>query len=65
MSRKRYSEAIAAYTKAIALEGSNHVYYSNRAAAHSSNGDHASAVNDAQKAIELDPSFIKGYSRLG
>lgn len=65
MSGKKYDEAIEAYTKAIAIDGSNPVYYSNRAAAYSSKNDHLSAIGDAEKAIALDQSFSKGYHRLG
>lgn len=65
MSAKKYDEAIAAYSKATQLDPTNPVYYSNRAAAHSSVEDHDSAINDAKKAAELDPSFVKAYSRLG
>jgi len=65
MSSKKYDEAIDAYTEAIRLDSVNPIYYSNRAAAHSSKGDHLSAVVDAEKAIELDPKFVRGYSRLG
>ncbi|KAH9004211.1 putative stress-induced protein STI1 [Lactarius hatsudake] len=65
MNGKQYEEAIDAYTKAIELDPSNPVYFSNRAAAHSSKSDHLSAVVDAEKAIELDPKFVRGYSRLG
>lgn len=65
MSGKKYDAAIESYTKAIAVDASNPVYYSNRAAAHASKGDHSSAVQDAEKAIEVDPSFVKAYSRLG
>ncbi|KAI0793280.1 TPR-like protein [Abortiporus biennis] len=65
MSSKMYDEAIAAYTKAIDLDPTNAVYYSNRAAANSSKGDHAEAILDAEKAIEVDPSFVKAYHRLG
>lgn len=65
MSNKKYDEAIAAYDKAIALDPTNAVYYSNRAAAHSSKGDHLSAVGDAEKAISVDVQFIKAYHRLG
>lgn len=65
MSSKKYDAAIESYTKAIAVDASNPVYYSNRAAAHASKGDHSSAVQDAEKAIEVDPSFVKAYSRLG
>lgn len=65
MSDKKYDEAIESYGKAIALDTSNPVYYSNRAAAYSSKGDHVSAVGDAEKAISLDPKFAKAYHRLG
>lgn len=65
MSGKKYDEAIQSYTEAINLDSTNPVYYSNRAAAHSSRGDHLSAVGDAEKAIEVDPSYVKGYHRLG
>ncbi|KXN83637.1 Small glutamine-rich tetratricopeptide repeat-containing protein 2 [Leucoagaricus sp. SymC.cos] len=65
MTAKKYDEAIETYTKAIALDGTNPVYYSNRAAAYSSKGDHLSAIGDANKAIEMNPEFLKGYNRLG
>jgi small glutamine-rich tetratricopeptide repeat-containing protein alpha len=65
MSGKNFDQAVDSYTQAIALDPTNVVYYSNRAAAHSSKGDHMSAVTDAEKAIQLNPSFIKAYSRLG
>lgn len=65
MSSKQYDEAIVAYSAAIALDATNPVYYSNRAAAYTNKGDHSSASSDARKAIEVDPTFIKAYSRLG
>ncbi|KAH9919114.1 uncharacterized protein B0H18DRAFT_1029212 [Fomitopsis serialis] len=65
MSAKQYDNAIDAYTKAIALDPTNAVYFSNRAAAHSSKEEHQEATLDAQKAIELDPNFVKAYHRLG
>ena len=65
MTSKQYDEAIDAYTKAIERDPSNPIYFSNRAAAHSSKTDHLSAVADAKQAIELDPKFVRGYSRLG
>jgi len=65
MSNKKYDEAIEAYTKAIAIDSNNPVYYSNRAAAYSSKADHLAAVGDAEKAISVDPKFVKAYHRLG
>lgn len=64
MSQKLYDSAIEQYTEAIKLDA-NPVYYSNRAAAWGGLGEHSKAVEDAQKAIELDPKFSKAYSRLG
>lgn len=65
MTSKKYDDAIESYNKAIALDPTNAVYYSNRAAAFSSKGDHLSAVGDAEQAILVDPKFVKAYHRLG
>lgn len=65
MASRDFAEAIAKYTAAIDLDASSVVYLSNRAAAYSSSSQHAKAVEDAQKAIELNPEFSKAYSRLG
>lgn len=65
MSSKKFDQAIDSYTQAIALDGTNAVYYSNRAAAYSSKGDYLSAVGDAENAIKVDSSFVKAYHRLG
>ena len=65
VASKQYQEAIAKYDEAIALDPTNAVYYANRAAAYSQDGDHANAVEDAKKAIEVDPKYSKAYSRMG
>ena len=65
MSNKDYEAAIESYNKAVSLDSTNPVYYSNRAAAYSSKGDHLAAVGDAEKAISVDPKFVKAYHRLG
>ncbi|KAJ1723040.1 Small glutamine-rich tetratricopeptide repeat-containing protein 2 [Coemansia erecta] len=65
VSAKDYPAAIAAYTKAIDIVDDNAVYYGNRAAAYSQNGDHAEAVDDAERALEIDSNYVRGYSRLG
>ncbi|KAJ1850443.1 Small glutamine-rich tetratricopeptide repeat-containing protein 2 [Coemansia sp. RSA 1722] len=65
VAKKEYTAAINAYTNAIELVNDNAVYYGNRAAAYSQNGDHAEAVDDAKKALEVDPNYVRGYSRLG
>lgn len=65
MAAKDFAAAVAKYTDAIALDPTNVVYLSNRAAAHSSALQHDKAVQDAEAAIVLDNSFSKAYSRLG
>jgi len=65
MTSKDYAGAIVAYTSAIALDPKNPVYYSNRAAAHSSSNNHEETVKDAQRAIEVNSNFVDAYYRLG
>lgn len=65
---KNYSEAIAEYTKAIEVAApadAVHVLYSNRSACHAGLKQYAQALEDANKCIEVNPSFAKGYSRKG
>lgn len=62
---KKWDEAIKHYNKAITLDPSNAAYYSNRSAAWSFKGSHESALADANKCIEKDPKFVKGYARKG
>ena len=64
MSQKLYDSAIEQYTEAIALDA-NPVYFSNRAAAWGGLGEHEKAVEDAERALAIDPKFAKAYSRLG
>jgi len=60
-----YPEAIALYTKAIELDSTNHVFFSNRSAAYVKNGDYEAALTDAKKTVELKSDWGKGYGRLG
>ena len=63
LAAKDYAEAIRCYTAAIALDGSSHVYYSNRSAAHLGAASYGDAVIDADRCIQLKPDFAKGYGR--
>jgi len=65
LQAKNFSEAIGHYTSAINLDGTNHVFYSNRSAAYLSKGDGLNALEDANSCIGLSPKFAKGYSRKG
>lgn len=65
MQAKLYSDAIQLYTCAIALSEKNAIYYGNRAAAFTEMHRYTEAIQDCSKAIEIDPSYSKAYSRLG
>ncbi|KAJ3268167.1 Hsp90 cochaperone [Terramyces sp. JEL0728] len=60
-----YDSAISFFSKAIELDPSNHVLYSNRSAAYSSLKDYDSAAKDGDKTVTLKPDWAKGYSRKG
>lgn len=61
---KNFDAAVEKYTAAIAVDSSNHVYYSNRAAVYLEQSEWEKAAADATKCIEIDPTFVKGYFRL-
>jgi stress-induced-phosphoprotein 1 len=65
LQAKEFDLAIEAYTNAIKLDGTNHVYYSNRSAAYLEKGDAENAFSDGTKCVEVNPSWAKGYSRKG
>lgn len=65
MKHSRFTEAAEAYSKAIAIDNSNPVYFSNRAAAYNKLNNFQGAVDDCQRALSLDPNYSKAYGRLG
>ncbi|KAJ2006860.1 Hsp90 cochaperone [Coemansia thaxteri] len=60
-----HTAAIEFFSQAIELDSSNHVLYSNRSASLSSLKRYAEALADAEKTVELMPTWPKGYSRKG
>ncbi|KAL9937492.1 hypothetical protein V8E36_003901 [Tilletia maclaganii] len=58
-----FEEAKDLYAQAILLDGSVPAYWSNRAACELKLEQHGLAIEDASKAIELDPKFSKAYFR--
>jgi len=60
-----YAQAIEQYTLAIALWDGNAVFYANRAQAHLKSEAYGLAIADADRAIELEPEYTKGYYRRG
>ncbi len=67
----QHEAAIAHFTRAIQLEtpangGQQlHILHSNRSAARLSLGLAQEALQDALKCVDLQPAFVKGYSRVG
>ncbi|PRW57006.1 hsp70-Hsp90 organizing 2 [Chlorella sorokiniana] len=64
-SAGKLDEAVKLFTRCIELDASNHIYHSNRAAAHTGLKDYKAAVRDARRCTELKPGWAKGWSRLG
>jgi len=62
---RRYRDAIEAYTRAIALDGTVAAFYGNRAQCQFHLRDYAAALADNRKSIEVDGRFVKGYVRAG
>ncbi|GFP81789.1 hsp70-hsp90 organizing protein 1 [Phtheirospermum japonicum] len=62
---QKYPEAIKHYTEAIKRNPNNPKAYSNRAACYTKLGAMPEGLKDAEKCIELDPTFSKGYTRKG
>eukprot|EP01137_Pigoraptor_chileana_P003928 Opistho-2@44853 len=63
--QRRYDDAARLYTASIRLDSSNHVVYSNRAAAFYQLGEFQRAVVDTDSCIELNSQFLKAYIRKG
>eukprot|EP00898_Chlorokybus_atmophyticus_P000400 jgi/Chlat1/1360/Chrsp119S01780 len=63
--RTQYTLAVDLYTQAIELCGTNAVYYANRGLAHTRMENYGQAILDGDKAIQIDPNYVKGYYRRG
>ena len=60
-----YGEAIELYSRAIALEPSCEIYFSNRSAAYAGLGRWREALDDSQEVVTLKPTWAKGWARRG
>lgn len=63
--QQKYPEAVKHYTEALKRNPSDPRVYSNRAACYTKLGALPEGLKDAEKCIELDPTFSKGYTRKG
>ena len=66
MTENKASDAIQKFTDALSLNietKKNAIYYSNRAMAHTKLENIGLAIQDANKAIEIDPDYLKAYYR--
>ena len=63
--QKKFADAIQCYSEAIRLDQQNPQFYLNRAKCHKELKDFQACLEDAQKAIQLDPAYIKGHAVCG
>ncbi|CAH1125479.1 unnamed protein product [Ceutorhynchus assimilis] len=61
---KQYRSALSLYSEAINLAPEASAYYGNRAACYMMLNRYREAMEDARKSIQLDPTFVKGYTRI-
>ncbi|KAJ3220907.1 Serine/threonine-protein phosphatase 5 [Clydaea vesicula] len=62
-SDHKYNDAVEQYTLAISYNPKVPAYYTNRAICYLKTEFYGAAVRDADKAIELDKNYVKGYYR--
>lgn len=56
-------EAVEHYSAAIALDPTNHVFFSNRSAAYCKLQHYEKALDDANECVKINPKWPKAYSR--
>ncbi|KAI0313442.1 chaperone [Amylostereum chailletii] len=64
-SAKDYDKAIELFSKALEIDPTNFVLWSNRSAAKAGKRQYEAALLDAEQCIRVNPSWAKGYARKG
>ena len=62
--KKKYNEAIEAYTEGLSIDPTNHVLYSNRSACYHALQQFDACLKDAEICRHLVPTWVKGCFRL-
>ena len=57
---KKYTEAIAAYTKGLEAKADHPILFANRAQAHLMKKEYSAAIRDARCCVTHDPEYAKG-----
>jgi TonB family protein len=65
LTEQRYSDAVAAYTKALATQPHNAQLYRNRGAAYANLGSYQEAIEDFTQALAHDPRDAVVYNQRG
>lgn len=64
-TRKKYNEAIEAYTQAIVLNPKDYSFFNNRGVAYHAKGEFENAIADYSKAVELNPKHFSSFNNRG
>ena len=65
MKSKDFEFAVTCYTKSIEINPMEAASYSNRAMAFLKMKKYGSCIDDAEKALQIDPTYLKAYHRRG
>eukprot|EP00039_Didymoeca_costata_P005326 m.80545 g.80545 ORF g.80545 m.80545 type:complete len:586 (+) comp12766_c0_seq2:218-1975(+) len=60
---RQFTDAVALYSQSISICPNIPSLWGNRAAAYLMLGQHTQCINDCNSALDLDPTFVKAYSR--
>ena len=64
-NRKKYDEAIKAYTEAIELTPNDYSLFNNRGVSYHTKGEFEKAIADYTKSVELNPYHFSAYNNRG